>query len=105
MSRAKKSPAKNLEATLLFRDFSKTFDSIRREKMEQIIIQAYGFRKEAVTAIMLFHLMETLTFSILSLESCKEISTIFIHTLLRRYTLNFNTSNKRKWFHFTKSKK
>ena len=29
--------AKNLEATILFVDFSKAFDSIHREKMEQIL--------------------------------------------------------------------
>ena len=30
-------PTKNLEATLLFVDFSKVFDSIHRGKMEQIL--------------------------------------------------------------------
>ena len=37
--------AKSLEATVLFIDFSKTFDSIHRGKMEQILL-AYGFPKE-----------------------------------------------------------
>ena len=44
--------AKNLEATLLFVDFSKAFDSIKRGKMEQILL-AYGLPKETVTAIMI----------------------------------------------------
>ena len=36
--------AKNLEAVLLFVDFSKAFDSIHRGKMEQILL-AYGISK------------------------------------------------------------
>ena len=36
--------AKNLEATILFVDFCKAFDSIPREKMEQIL-QAYDLPK------------------------------------------------------------
>ena len=46
--------AKNLEATLLFIDFSKEFDSIHGWKMEQIL-RAYGLPKENVTAIMMFY--------------------------------------------------
>ena len=46
--------AKNLEATLLFIDFSKTFDSIHRGKIEQIVL-AYGLPKETVTAIMMLY--------------------------------------------------
>ena len=42
----------NLEETLLFKDFSKAFDSIHRGKMEQIQL-AYGFPKETVTTIIL----------------------------------------------------
>ena len=42
--------AKNLPATLLFDDFNKTFDSIHRGKMEQILL-AYGLLKETVAAI------------------------------------------------------
>ena len=41
--------AKNLQATLLFIDFSKAFDSIHRGKMEQILL-AYGLPKETVAA-------------------------------------------------------
>ena len=44
--------AKNLQATILFVDFTKTFDSIHRWKMEQIVL-AYGLPKETVAAIMI----------------------------------------------------
>ena len=44
--------SKNLEATLLFVDFSKSFDSIHRGTMEQILL-AYGLPKETVAAIMM----------------------------------------------------
>ena len=40
----------NLEATILFVDFSKAFDSIHSGKMEQILL-AYGLPKETVAAI------------------------------------------------------
>ena len=42
---------KTLEATILFVDFTKPFDSIHRGKMEQILL-AYGLPKETVAAIM-----------------------------------------------------
>ena len=42
--------AKNLQATLLFADFTKALDSIHRAKMEQILL-AYGLPKETVAAI------------------------------------------------------
>ena len=42
--------AKNLQATILFVDFTKAFDSIHRGKMEQILL-AYGVPKETVAAI------------------------------------------------------
>ena len=45
---------KNLKVTLLFVDFSKAFDSIHREKMEQILL-ADGLPKETVTAIMMLY--------------------------------------------------
>ena len=44
--------AKNLQATLLFVDFTKAFDSIHRGKMELILL-AYGLPKETVAAIMI----------------------------------------------------
>ena len=42
--------AKNLQATLIFVDFTKAFDSIHRRKMEQILL-AYDTPKETVAAI------------------------------------------------------
>ena len=45
--------AKNLQATLLFVDFSKAFDSIHRE-MEQILL-AHGLPKETVAAITILY--------------------------------------------------
>ena len=43
--------AKNLEATILFVDFTKAFDFIHRGKMEQILLP-YTLPKETVAAIM-----------------------------------------------------
>ena len=45
---------KNLEATILFVNFAKVFDSIHRGKMEQILL-AYGLPKETVLAIMMLY--------------------------------------------------
>ena len=47
-------PAKNLEATILFVDFTKAFDSVHRRKMGKILF-AYGLPKETVAAIMLLY--------------------------------------------------
>ena len=44
--------AKNLQATLLFVNFTKAFDSIHRGKMEQILL-AYSLPEESVAAIMI----------------------------------------------------
>ena len=46
--------AKNLEATILFVDFTKAFDSIHRGKMEQILL-TYSQPKETVAAIMMLY--------------------------------------------------
>ena len=46
--------AKNLQATLLFVNFTKAFDSIHRGKMEQILL-AYGIPRETVTAITILY--------------------------------------------------
>ena len=46
--------AKNLQATLLFVDFTKAFDFIPRGKMEQILL-AYGLPKETVAAITILY--------------------------------------------------
>ena len=45
---------KNLQVTLLFVDFTKTFDSIHRGKMEQILL-AYGLPKETVAEITILY--------------------------------------------------
>ena len=42
--------AKNLQATLIFVDFTKAFDSIHRGKIEQILLE-YGITEETVAAI------------------------------------------------------
>ena len=46
--------AKNLQATLLFVEFTKAFDSIHRGKMEPILL-AYGLPKETVVAITILY--------------------------------------------------
>ena len=46
--------AKNLQATLIFVDFTKAFDSIHRGKMEQILL-ASGIPKETVAAITILY--------------------------------------------------
>ena len=46
--------AKNLQATILFVDFTKAFDSIHRGKIEQILL-AYGLLKETIAAIMILY--------------------------------------------------
>ena len=45
---------KNLQAIILFVDFTKTFDSIHRGKMEQILL-GYGQPKETVAAITILY--------------------------------------------------
>ena len=46
--------AKNLQATLIFVDFTKAFDSIHRGKLEQILL-AYSIPKETVAAITILY--------------------------------------------------
>ena len=46
--------AKNLQATILFVDLTKAFDSIYRGKMEQILL-VYGIPKETVAAITILY--------------------------------------------------
>ena len=45
---------KNREATLLLVDFSKAFDSIHKEKMEELHL-AYALHKDTVTAIIMIY--------------------------------------------------
>ena len=55
--------AKNLKVILLSIDFSIAFDSIHREKMEQIIL-AYSLPKETVTiTMMLYKIMKAMVHS------------------------------------------
>ena len=88
---------KNLEATLLFLDFSEAFDSIHQGKMNQIL-RAYGLPKETVTAItMLYRNKKTMVCSpdrdrflqhfCWNFER-EYISTIFVYNLPRLYTSN-----------------
>ena len=49
--------AKNLETTLRFVDFSKTFDSMHRGKREQILL-VYDLPKETVAAIIICKMMK-----------------------------------------------
>ena len=53
-SNSRRCLCKNPEATLLFVDFSKAFDSIHRRKMEQILF-VYGLPKEIIAAIMMLY--------------------------------------------------
>ena len=46
--------AKNLQATILFVNFTKAFHSIHKREMEQILL-AYGLLKETVAAIMILY--------------------------------------------------
>ena len=46
--------AKNLQATILFVNFTKAFNSIHRGKMEQILL-TYGLPKETVAAVMILY--------------------------------------------------
>ena len=46
--------SKNLQATIIFVDFTKGFDSIHRGKMEQILL-ANGLPKETVAAMMMLY--------------------------------------------------
>ena len=96
--------AKNLEATISFFDFSKTFDSIHRGKMEQILL-AYGLPKETVEAKMM--LFKNMKVSLLTrwkhrlLRHCSKCAA-------RRYISraeNVNWFNERKRFQAGKGKK
>ena len=46
--------AKNLEATLIFVDFSNVFNTIHRRKIEQILL-AHGLPKETIATIMMIY--------------------------------------------------
>ena len=106
---------KNLGATLFFIDISKAFDSIYREKMEQILLKC-GFLKETVTPIMMLY-KNTKAMILITcwrhrhLRHCHRglsrrfISPIFVYILLRLRILNIHWSNKRKCFHIINGRK
>ena len=86
--------SKNLPLTLLFIDFSKEFDSIKRNKMEQIM-QIYGIPTETIEAIMMLYIntrsmldlpMVILPFSKLPLGYCKEILLLPVYIMSRLYS-------------------
>ena len=100
--------AKNLYATLLFEDFSKAFDSIRRGKMEQILF-TYRLPKETVPAIMTLY--KNMKVKVHSLDRhrllwhCSRcaarsyISPIPVYYLRRLHALNICRFNERKWLY------
>ena len=97
--------SKNLPLTLLFIDFSKAFDSIKRNNMEKIL-QIYGIPTETIEAIMMLyrntrsmvrsHDGDT-AFLRLPLGYCKEILLLpfclyYVSTILLRL-LSISTQN------------
>ena len=104
---------KNLEARLLFVDFSKEFEFIHRGKMEQILL-VYGLPKETVTAIRIF--FRNTNVKVRSLDYDRRfrhccwsfargyISNIYVYNLLRLYSSNVECSNE-KWLYGKKKKK
>ena len=107
---------KNLVAAVFFFffvDFSKAFDFIRRERMEQIL-QAYDLPKKTVIAIMILYRNTsrgTLTEGKHGFlrhfcwsSTRRYISTLSVYNLPRLRTLNVDRSNK-KWLYTEKGKK
>ena len=85
--------AKNLDATLLFVDFSKTFHSIHRGKMDQILL-AYGLPKEIVTSQgVVTRWRHRLLWHCCWNSARKYISTISVYNLPRLYTSNVDWYN------------
>ena len=66
--------AKTLQATLIFVDFTKAFDSIHRGKMEQILL-AYGIPKETVAAITILYRSTITTWRHRILRHCSRSTT------------------------------
>ena len=96
--------AKNLQATLLFVDFTKAFDSIHRGKMEQILL-AYGLPKETVAAIMILYRNtkvkvrspdgDTEYFDIVA--GVLQGDTLYLFIICLDYVLRTYRQNQRKW--------
>ena len=106
---------KNLEATLLFVDFSKAFDSIHRGTMNQILV-AYGLPKETVVAIMILYEKNKSKSSLTRWRHRRfwnfrwcvargHSSTIPIYYLPRLRVSNVDRFNERKQLYFGKGKK
>ena len=97
--------SKNLEATQLFVNFSKTFDSIHKGKMKLILFTC-GFPKENVTAIKTLYKNtkvvvrspdgDTDIFEIIISLPRRYTNTIFVYTLPRLQASHDHRSNKRK---------
>ena len=106
--------AKKLEATLLFVNFSEAFDSIRRRKMEKILL-VYGLPKGTVTAIMMLYKNtkvkvrspdgDRLLWHCCWSSARGYVSPMSVHNLRRLHTLNVDRYNERKWFHTQKKRK
>ena len=107
--------AKNLQATLLFVDFTKAFDSIHRGKVEQIL-QAYGRPKEKVAAITILYRNtkvkvrspdgDTEYFDIVARSTTRRhASPIPLYHLSRLRAQNVDRQNQKKWLRADKEKK
>ena len=104
---------KSLEATLLFLDFSKAFDSIHRGKMEQILL-VYSLPKETVAALMMLY--KNTKVRVFSPDKDRllwychrwaargHINPIPVYYLSRLYDLNVRFK-ERKWLYTGKGKK
>ena len=98
--------AKNFEATHFFVDFSKTFDSIHGNKIDQILA-AYALSKDTITAIMMLYTTWKQRFVTgwrhrQFLHYCwrfawRYFRTILIYNLHKLRTCKVGRSNKRKW--------
>ena len=78
--------AKSLEATFLFVEYPKSFDSIHREKMEQILL-AHGLPEETVAAIILQY--KTTKVKVCSAGGGTDY-VYFVGGLLKRYPIPLN---------------
>ena len=105
---------KSLEATLLFVDFFKPFDSMHRGQMEQILLP-YGLSKETVTAIMMLYKStkvmvkspngNTDFFDIVTGVLLGDILVPYLFIILPRlYTMNINRYNEGKWQNWKRQK-
>ena len=106
--------SKNLQATILFVDFTKAFDAIHRDKIGQFLLD-YGLPKETIVAIMMLY--SNTEVKVRSLDgdiqlrhrsrssTRRHTSPIPINHLSRLRTKNIYQLNQRKRFQVNKSKK